>query len=250
MLGVLVVLAGMHQGAAAHTPEEKAFYLQSRIVLQLNPADPVAGNAVGVWHLEYRQLAEAREAFGRVLAQHGRVGIPLAGQALVAAAGRALVAEVEGRPEQALAGLPEIGAPGTETVAGEGPYRDFVGFVALVRGRLLVRLGRNAEAARTLAWSLEHGGYPHDVRFWQGRLHEAAGETGQAIARYREAIEADPFWPEPYARLGALLHRQGDDTGARKVLEQVLELHNPSPYPNNDIRVLWRHVMSGGQAGG
>jgi len=215
--------------AVAHTPEEKAYYLQSRIVLRLNPADLRAGLAVGVWHLEYKDPARAREAFHGVLAHHPGH--------FVAKTGLALLEEVEHRPQEALDLIREaVENPG------EGA-RDLIGFLLLVRGRLLVRLGQFEAAGEVLTQSLAEGGHAHDVYFWQGRIEEVSGRIGKAIGFYRQAIAADPSWPESYARLSALLQRQGKTGKAMAVLEQVLELQNPSPYPNNDIRVLWRWVM-------
>ncbi len=46
-LAMAVLLAVIGGQALAHTQAEKTFYLQSRMVLQLNPRDATAGNAVG-----------------------------------------------------------------------------------------------------------------------------------------------------------------------------------------------------------
>lgn len=224
---VAVVLAAVGLGAApaaAHTPEEKAFYLQSRVVLRLNPADTRARNAVGVWHLEYGELDDAGHAFDAVLER--------APADPVAVLGRALILEIRGQPTGALA-----------RVASLRPPAGLAGFAALVRGRLLVRLERLDAAAKALAEAAALKADAHDVWLWRGRLHEARGRPDLAEAAYRQAIEAGPFWPEAYARLGSLLEARGEHEQAREVLQGVLNLDNPSPYPNNDVGTLWRWVL-------
>ncbi len=218
--------------AGAHTPEEKTFYLQSRVVLRLNPRDARAGNAVGTWQLEYNELVPARAAFGRVLRNHP--------EDFLAAAGLALIDEAEGAPGAAL-----------ERVARIAKFpAAFAPFLALVRGRLLFRSGRVKEAEAALRGALKGAPDPHGVYLWLGKVREAADDPAGAIAMFRKAVEADPSWMEPYARLAVIHRRQGRPRLARQVLDSAAYAENPSPYPNNDIRVLWSWVMRAGGARG
>ena len=228
-MGILVTafLAGPPVDLQAHTPEEKAFYLQSRIVLQLNPSDATAGSAVGIWHLEYNERDLSAAAFAGVLKHHPSHP--------VSATGLALIDEIEGRHEQALnrlEGLSDI----PETL------RPFLG---LVRGRLHFRLKRYAKAEAFFIKALETEKAPHDLYFWLGQLQEATDREDAAVLSYQQAIEADPFWPGPYSRLSLIYQRKGKTAQAREMMERILSLDNPSPYPNNDIGVMWRWVMRG-----
>ena len=208
-----------------HTPQEKAFYLQSRIVLRLNPRDTVAGNAVGVWHLEYNQLEKAAQAFAKVLAIDPRNQ--------TAAVGSALIDEIRGN----FAGALKIVNAITEGTKGLIPFR------RVVRARLLFRLEKYREAEQELTNNIPSNALPHDLNFWMGRIREKTNRPLEAIAYYNKAIEADPFWPEPYSRLSVLQQEQGNHEQARKVLADLLHLRNPSPYPNADIGILWGWVM-------
>lgn len=208
-----------------HTPQEKAFYLQSRIVLRLNPRDTVAGNAVGVWHLEYNELEKAAQDFAKVL------NIDPRNQ--TAAVGSALIDEIRGNFAAALLKVNAI----------TGDTKGLIPFRRVVRSRLLFRLGKYKEAEQELTKNIPGNALPHDVNFWMGRIRERTNRPLDAIAYYKKAIEADPFWPEPYSRLSVLLQEQGNREQARKVLADLLHLRNPSPYPNADIGILWGWVL-------
>lgn len=231
---ILIFLAALLLGAlpregGAHTQAEKTFYLQSRIVLRLNPSDATAGNAVGTWHLEYNQREQAARAFASVLRQHA--------EDFVAPAGLALIAEIDGKYDSALRRVEAIRAhpPG------------FAPFLKLVRGRLQFKAGRHEQAERLLreglTMVLERKQNPHDYYFWLGRIREASGRPDEAIAYFRKAIAADPFWAEPYSRISLIHQHRGEREKAARVLREIVGLDNPSPYPNNDIMVLWNWVM-------
>ena len=228
-ISVLLVTAGavrVFTGPVyGHTPQEKAFYLQSRIVLRLNPRDTVAGNAVGVWHLEYNEVDEAARAFATVLAVDPRNQ--------TAGVGNALIDEHRGNFAGALAKVNAI----------SGDSQGLGSFLKVVRARLLFRLKKYREAERELTDNIPGNALPHDLNFWMGRIREETNRPLDAIAYYYKAIEADPFWPEPYSRLSVLHQEQGNHEQARKVLADMLHLRNPSPYPNNDIGILWGWVM-------
>ena len=222
--------------ALAHTPEEKAFYLQSRIVLNLNPRDAVAGNAVGVWHLEYNELAQSRAAFEGVLSHHPREPI--------AAVGLALVLMATGANAEALTHLNAHGLQPATAPEGMRP------FLSLVRARLLFHAGgaENLRLARALLEGTMAGAAnPHDHHYWLGRITEAEGDLAGAAAHHEQAIAADPFWLQPYTRLAQIHRARGEHAQANKRLKDIVELNNPSPYPNNDISVMWRFVMRGAQ---
>lgn len=221
---VLMGLLFLAPGAWAHTQEEKAFYLQSRIVLRLNPRDLAAGNAVGAWHLEYQQLKEAQQGFSTVLRFHPGH--------FLAAMGLVLIAEIQGNPGAALTRANAMG----KTPSGFAP------FLALVRGRLLFKLGRLEEAERTLG-GIETTAQPFGRNLWLGRVMEARNRPEAALAFYRKALAADPYWLEPYSRISLIHKRAGRDALAARVLSEVLYLDNPSPYPNDDIRTLWAWVL-------
>ena len=210
----------------AHTPEEKAFYLQSRIVLQLNPGDRTAGNAVGIWNLEYNELDLADKAFKGVLSYHPGEFLALTG--------RALIQEQRGKIDDALMlSQSAINFP-------EG----FASFILLVQGRLLFQKGKINDAEKTILRGLKGADNQHGHRVWLGRVREAQGQEALAEKQYRLAIEADPFWLEPYSRLSLIYTRQGRSSEARQVMKDMITLDNPSPYPNNDIQMLWRWVMA------
>ena len=210
----------------AHTPEEKSFYLQSRIVLQLTPFDVTAGNVVGVWHLEYNELPQSEKAFETVLKK--------APGHFLASAGLALIREHQGNDNQALKLVDEI----SKFPAG------FSTFLSLIRGRVLFRQGQIKAAKSALLKGLPQAVNPHSHRIWLGRVFEKEEKFAQAEKEYRKAIEADPFWLEPYSRLSLLFNRQGRKKEALDMMSDIASLDNPSPYPNTDIQVMWRWAMS------
>lgn len=227
-LVVLTLPMGWEGGlreAWGHTQQEKTFYLQSRIVLRLNPGDSAAGNAVGAWNLEYQQLDQAAEAFSNVLRR-------LPGDFL-ALTGAALIAEIKGDTEAA---LKRIAAIVTHP-------RAFAPFLATIKGRLLVKQKRYAEAERVLVGQREISRRPYGLYLWLGRIREETGAPEKAIAFYQRAIAADPYWLEPYSRISLIHKRAGRNALAARVLSKVLSLKNPSPYPNDDIRIFWAWVM-------
>lgn len=210
-----------------HTPEEKAFYLQSRIVLQLTPSDAIAGNAVGVWNLEYNDLEASHKAFEQVARYHPGN--------FLASAGLALNYEQKASYKIALEML--------ET--GKDLPEDFLPFVHLLKGRLLFHTNKLAEAKGELLQGLRKAENPHGHYLWLGRIAEVSGDIEQAIKSYQSAIKADPFWLEPYSRLSLIYSRQGKKEQAKEALRSIVTLDNPSPYPNNDIQTLWRAAMAG-----
>lgn len=229
-LVVMIVLLSLGGWTAdAHTQEEKSFYLQSRMVLQLNPRDAVAGNAVGTWHLEYNEREKSRTAFEAVLAQHPGDFLARTGMALLAEAGGKFQAALN--RAAAISGYPAAFAP----------------FVELVKGRLFLQAGQQDKAGQTLLQALRGAMAEkqelHDYYLWLGRYSEAARKDLEAIAYYRKAIAADPFWMESHSRLSLIHQRRGERERAAQALREIAGLDNPSPYPNNDIMLMWRWVM-------
>ncbi len=221
---LMVWPAGLRE-AWGHTQQEKTFYLQSRIVLRLNPADAAAGNAVGAWNLEYRQLDKAAEAFSTVLRHHPGN--------FLAVTGTALIAEIKGDTDAALKGIAAI----------RTNPQAFAPFLATIKGRLLFKQKRYDEAERVLAGQRESSRRPYGLYLWLGRIREETGAPEKAIAFYQQAIAAYPYWLEPYSRISLIHKRAGRNALAAKVLSEVISLKNPSPYPNDDIRIFWAWVM-------
>lgn len=237
LLVIMLIPMGLPSTGWAHTPQEKSFYLQSRIVLQLNPKDARAGNAVGIWHLEYNEKAQSRAAFQNVLKHHP--AHPLATVGLV------LLAEAEGDNQWAFEHLKAGNIKDGNSKAGDlNAVPSRLGFfMALIEGRLLFKLNKTAQAGQVLRAALGQTEYTHDLYYWLGQVLEREKKWAQAEKAYLSAIKSEPFWPGPYSRLSLIYQRRGEEAKARDMLAQLVALENPSPYPNNDVGLLWLWVM-------
>ena len=97
------------------------------------------------------------------------------------------------QPEQAL-----NAARDAISIKPQLPYPHFLlGYIHYTQGRC-----EDALTEYHRALDLEETGA--DIYYYIGKAHEKLGETGQAVAAYRQAIQQDPKHPYAQERLGSL----------------------------------------------
>lgn len=99
-------------------------------------------------------------------------------------------------------------------------------------GREYLYHGRWEDALQTLSrhadlepWDAERSASLRDM----ARCHLALGQTTEAEAAYRRAIEACPTMRESYIALAQLLHTQGRSVQAAELIRQALQITAPHP---------------------
>jgi predicted O-linked N-acetylglucosamine transferase (SPINDLY family) len=80
----------------------------------------------------------------------------------------------------------------------------------------------------------------------QGNRHEASGRLAEAVALYRQAIEADPAHAAGYLNLGGALEARGDAEGAGAAYRALLERDAANPFANYNLAML---ALARGAAG-
>lgn len=102
---------------------------------------------------------------------------------------------------------------------------EMFGDARLLRGQTLLMMGDLQGAGTDVEWLLEHTEGQEDVLLLAARLAKAKGQVDEAIARYGEVIEANPFHVEAYSERGKLRYEQGDRSGAEEDVKKVLEFN-------------------------
>jgi VWFA-related protein len=101
-------------------------------------------------------------------------------------------------------------------------------------GRVLQQRGgeRVEEAARELAWSIEHSSDPYLLylaNLFLGDLHKSNDDFNAAVACYRAAVESEPRWQTAYVSLSYALRANGDRSEARRVMQRAMRLPVDAP---------------------
>jgi arylsulfatase A-like enzyme/predicted Zn-dependent protease len=123
------------------------------------------------------------------------------------------LAEALGYADQAAQELTRTGAAG-QTYAG----------LHWVRGDLLARLGRNAEAEREFLQEIQS--FPHDTRPYASLalLYASEGRGPEAVGALRRMVESEGS-PAAYAEAVRTLRILGDPQGAAALLRHALAVH-------------------------
>jgi Flp pilus assembly protein TadD len=114
---------------------------------------------------------------------------------------------------------------------------------ALVQqARLLVSLGRHAEAVHVGEEALVRD--PEDAEVYQvlGRAHLGAGELSAAILRFQQAVHLDPEHGYALNNLGFALLRAGENAQAAGVLAQAAALLPHVAYVHNNLGVAYERL--------
>lgn len=114
---------------------------------------------------------------------------------------------------------------------------------ALVQqARLLVSLGRHAEAVHVGEEALVRE--PEDAEVYQvlGRAHLGAGELPAAILRFQQAVHLDPEHGHALNNLGFALLRAGENAKAADVLARAAALLPHVAYVHNNLGVAYERL--------
>lgn len=143
----------------------------------------------------------------------------------------ARLARLEGQTEVAVLAYERLGRLLSEDTA------------ALVRqARLLVSLGRYAEAIRVGEEAVLRG--PEDAEVYQvlGRAHLSAGELPASILRFQQAVHLDPEHGHALNNLGFAYLRAGEDGKAADVLSRAASLLPHVAYVHNNLGVAYERL--------
>ncbi len=135
----------------------------------------------------------------------------------------AQVLQKQGHLEEALRTVEEAAAELARTGAAG---QKFAG-LSLIRGDVLARLGREAEAEQ--AFLQEIRDFPADTRSWANlaMLYASQGKSDEALAVLRRLVESNGS-PAAYAEAIRTLRILGDPRGASALLRHALAVHPDS----------------------
>jgi len=110
------------------------------------------------------------------------------------------------------------------------------------QARLLVGLGRYAEAVRVGEEAVLRA--PDDAEVYQvlGRAHLASNELAPAILRFQQAVHLEPEHGHALNNLGFAWLRAGENAKAAQVLERAAELLPHVAYVHNNLGVAWERL--------
>lgn len=94
---------------------------------------------------------------------------------------------------------------------------------AIQRGELLAQLGRYPEAEKSILQELSNTQNPEilaSAGVALGQVQAAQGKDADAIATFEKVLAQAPNRPEPYAELGSLYAKAGQNDKAKAILEQ------------------------------
>ncbi len=213
------------------------------------PARLAAGNLL----LEKHNLPDAREEFGKVLAQN-----PYAADAMVGL-GRSHLEEWEfDQCEQQASAALEVNANhvgaivllanlrmterkyeeaatlAERALAVNPRYEEALGVLAAAKTRLGDAKSAEELASRVRAFNPE----PAKFHFALGEWLSAGRQFAEARGHFEKAIEIAPYWPEPRTSLGQLYMETGDEADARKMLESSFELDGFNQHTFNVLGLL------------
>jgi choline-sulfatase len=180
--------------------------------LGLKGSPGMAGSLLALIALAGDRPGEAERAARAALAAPGSRITPLMTLAQVLQK-QGRLAEALGCANQAADEVARTGAAGQ---AYAGLHR--------VRGDLLARLGRNAEAERDFLQEIHD--FPHDTRSYASLalLYAAEGRDPEAVGALRRMVEGDGS-PAAYAEAVKTLRILGDPAGAAALLRHALAVH-------------------------
>lgn len=114
--------------------------------------------------------------------------------------------------------------------------------VLVSQARLLVSLGRHAEAVRVGEEAVLRS--PEEAEAYQvlGRAHLAAGELAAAILRFQQAVHLEPEHGHALNNLGFAYLRAGEDAKAADVLSRAAALLPHVAYVHNNLGVAWERL--------
>lgn len=96
-----------------------------------------------------------------------------------------------------------------------------------LRANTLAEMAQYADAVRDVDYILEHdANADEEVKLQKADLCACTGAGEEAIARYREVIDYNPFIPAAYVKLSLVLQREKSGDDAMNALEEGLE-QNP-----------------------
>lgn len=72
-----------------------------------------------------------------------------------------------------------------------------------------------------------------------GNLYFNKGDKAQAEIYYRQAVDLDDNFPQPYFNLGSILQAKGDIFGAIKLYEQAIAVNPNFYYPYENLAVIY-----------
>lgn len=129
----------------------------------------------------------------------------------------------QGKLEEALKYADE----GEQELQRMGGSRGFQG-LRFVRGDVLARLGRNADAER--AFQQEVRDFPTDLKSWSrlAALYAAGGRPAETVDTLRQMVESNQGAPAAYAEAVRTLRVLGDPAGASALLRHALSVHPDS----------------------
>ncbi len=91
-------------------------------------------------------------------------------------------------------------------------------------GAVLIQLGKYEDAGKVLLPLLDRQEAGAESVFLLGRSLAGQGRRGEALARFREAVERDSGFPDAYFEAGRLLREEGDDPAALRLLKQACSI--------------------------
>ena len=113
-------------------------------------------------------------------------------------------------------------------------------------GRVLQLTGRRAKALRELQWSVDHADDPRfefAAHVLLGDLYNQQGKLPQAIQSFQAALAIDPRCQAAAVALSHALHRAGDRTGSREVLDRFLSDKSDKGSPSGETDGWWRYLL-------
>jgi choline-sulfatase len=187
---------------------------QAHAELGMAVSPALAGSLLAEIALARHQLPAAERAARAAVAARGQHVAPLVTLAQVLAA--------EGRLEEGL----QVTRQAEEEAAKTAPGQKLFGLY-YVRGDILARLGRDAEAEQSLQRQIRDT--PEDSRAYSGlaALYAAEGRPEPAVATLRQMVETSGS-PAAYAEAVRTLRVIGDPQGAAALLRHALSLYPAS----------------------
>ncbi|WP_338864823.1 tetratricopeptide repeat protein [Myxococcus stipitatus] len=143
----------------------------------------------------------------------------------------ARLARLQGQPETALLAWSRLGNLVPEEAG-----------ALIQQARLLVSLGRHAEAVRVGEEAVLRA--PEDAEVYQvlGRAHLGSGDLSAAILRFQQAVHLAPEHGYALNNLGFAYLRAGQDSKAAEVLAQAAQLLPHVAYVHNNLGVAWERL--------
>lgn len=105
-------------------------------------------------------------------------------------------------------------------------------------GAVLIQLGKPEDAEKVLLPLIDRQEAGVESLFLLGRSLACQGRRGEALARFREAVERDGGFHDAYFEAGRLLKEEGDDAGALRLLQQACSILPDEVDYNRELATL------------